>query len=134
MRIIASLAVVVGLALCGSPAGAQEEARRVAAGDYVEVDEQGVPNSTLAVKVHEVTPNILEARGANGWVVYASYDAAQKEYRGFFEWQKFGPYRSPAGKWADLYQIRLSRQDGGQFRIDGKSKDNEFVIRAAPKP
>ena len=109
-------------------------AGRVRAGEYVEVDENGVPNALLGVLVREVTPNIVEVRGANGWVTYTSYDEAQKEYRGFFEWQQFGPLRSPGGKWADLYQVRLVQQEDGQLHMTGKSKDNDFVIRAAPKP
>ena len=113
-----------------SPTGAG----RISAGAYIEVDEKGVPNPVLAVQVREVTPNILEVRGANGWVTYVSYDEAQKEYRRCFEWQQFGPYRSPGGKWADLYQVRLVQQDGGQLHMSGKSKANDFVIRAAPKP
>jgi hypothetical protein len=107
---------------------------RVGSGDYVEVDEKGVPNAALAVRVGEVTPNILEVRGANGWVAYASYDEARREYRGFFEWQQFGPHRSPGGKWADLYQVVLVRQEDGQLRMTGKSKANDFVIRAKAQP
>jgi hypothetical protein len=106
---------------------------RVAPGDYVEVDEAGAPNPALQIRVQEVTPNILEVRGANGWVTYASYDEDQKEYRGFFEWQQFGPVRSPGGKWADQYQVRLVRADG-LIQMTGKSKANEFVIRAKGKP
>jgi hypothetical protein len=109
-------------------------AGRVSPGEYVEVDDKGVPNPVFAVLVREVTPNILEIRGVNGWVTYASYDEAQKEYRGFFEWQQFGPIRSPGGKWADLYEVRLVRQHNGQLHMSGKSKANDFVIRAAPKP
>jgi hypothetical protein len=108
-------------------------AGRISPGEYVEVDEKGVPNPALAVQVREMTPNILEVRGANGWLTYVSYDEAQKEYRGFFEWQQFGPYRSPGGKWADLYQVRLIQQDAGQLHMTGKSKANDFIIRAAPK-
>ncbi len=103
---------------------------RVAAGEYVEVDESGTPNPLLGLRVAEVTPNIVEVRGANGWVAYASYDEAAKEYRGCFEWQTFGPRRSPPGKWADLFQVRLTRTEGGRIRVDGKSKENDFVIRA----
>jgi hypothetical protein len=109
-------------------------AGRVSPGENVEVDEKGAPNEPFAVRVQELTPNILEVRGVNGWVAYASYDEAQKEYRGFFEWQQFGPYRSPGGKWADLYQVRLVARAGGQFQMTGKSKANDFVIRAKPKP
>ena len=107
---------------------------RLAAGEYVEVDEKGVPNALLKLRVSEVTPNILEVRGAHGWVAYTSYDEGRKEYRGFFEWQRFGPQRSPAGKWADLYQVRLVRQADGKLYMSGKSKENDFVIRAADKP
>jgi len=113
-----------------SPTGAG----RISPGEYIEVDEKGVPNPVLGVQIREVTPNILEVRGANGWVTYVSYNEAQREYRGFFEWQQFGPYRSPGGKWADLYQVRLVQQDGGQVHMSGKSKANDFIIRAAPKP
>ncbi len=83
---------------------------RVNPGLYVQVDEQGVPNPPFVFRVQEVTPNIVEVRGINGWVCYASYEEAQKEYRGFFEWQQFAGYRSPGGKWADLYQVRLVAQ------------------------
>jgi hypothetical protein len=107
---------------------------RVIPGLYVEVDESGAPNPLLVVRVQEVTPNIVEVRGANGWVSYASYDEARKEYRGFFEWQQFGGYRSPGGKWADLYRVRLVAREGGQFHMTGKSKANDLVIRAKPKP
>jgi hypothetical protein len=107
---------------------------RVSPGLYVEVDDKGVSNPLLVVRVQEVTTNIVEIRGANGWVTYASYYVAQKEYRGFFEWQQFGDYRNPGGKWADLYQVRLVAQEGGQFHMTGKSKANDFVIRGKPKP
>ena len=107
---------------------------RVTPGLYTEVDEQGQPNPLFEVRVQEVTPNIVEVRGANGWVAYASYDDARKEYRGFFEWQRFGDSRSPGGKWADLYQVRLVALEGGQFHMTGKSTGNDFVIRGKPKP
>ena len=105
-------------------------AGRLSPGDYVELDEAGTPNPRLGLRVAEVTPNIVEVRGANGWVAFASYDEATKEYRGCFEWQTFGPRRSPAGKWADLFQVRLTRTEGGRIRMDGKSKENDFVIQA----
>ena len=97
------------------------------------MDGKGVPNEALAVRVLQVTPNILEVRGVNGWVAYAAYDEARTEYRGCFEWQQFGPYRSPGGKWAELYQVRLVGQEGGQFQMIGKSKGNDFIIRSKPK-
>jgi uncharacterized protein (TIGR03067 family) len=107
---------------------------RVSPGLYVEVNERGEPNPLLEVGVQEVTPNIVVVSGANGWVVFAAYDEAQKEYRGFFEWKQFGAYRSPGGKWADLYQVRLVAQEGGQFHMTGKSKANDFIIRGMSKP
>jgi hypothetical protein len=107
---------------------------RVTTGDYVEVDDKDVANPLLGVRVQEVSPNIIELRGANGWVTYASYDEAQKEYRGFFEWQQFGPHRSPGGKWADLYHVRLVVLEGGKLHMNGRSKTNDFVIRAKVKP
>jgi hypothetical protein len=141
MKRIPSLGIVL---LCGAAIAVAAEtekpnlqpagAGRVSPGDYLEVDEKGVPNALFAVQVRDVTANIVEVRGANGWVTYASYDEAQREYRGFFEWQQFGPHRSPGGKWADLYQVRLVQQEDGQLHMTGKSKANEFVIRAAPKP
>jgi hypothetical protein len=130
---LVSVAAVVGGEQEKS-AAADERAGRVGAGDYVEQDEQGRPNPLFTLRAREVTANILELRGANGWVAYLSYDESAREYRGFFEWQQFGPYRSPGGKWADLYQVRLVRQDGGRFVMTGKSKSNDLTIRAAPAP
>lgn len=126
-----SFATVVGGGQ-DQPAAAADRVGRVSAGDYVEHDEQGTPNPMLTLRAREVTPHILELRGVNGWVAYLSYDESAREYRGFFEWQQFGPYRSPGGKWADLYQVRLVRQDGGRFVMTGKSKTNELTIRAVP--
>jgi hypothetical protein len=133
--------------LCGptvasmAPAGDKEKADpapagvgRVSPGVYVELNEKGEPIPMLVVGVQEVTPNIVMLRGANGWLAFASYDEAQKEYRGFFEWKEFGPVRSPGGKWADLYQVRLVAQEGGQFHMTGKSKANDFIIRGKPRP
>ena len=134
MRVAVSLWVVVGFASCGNAVFAKEESGRVASGEYVEVSEKGVPDPNLRLGVREVTPNILEVRGINGWAAFASYDEARKEYRGFFEWQRFGPHRSPGGKWADLYEIRLIREKGGRLHMTGKSKANDFVIRAVVKP
>lgn len=110
-----------------------EGAGRLPEGTYVEVDEKGVEEPRLAIRLRPVTANIVEVRGANGWVVFASYDEAQREYRGFFEWQQYGPLQSPGGKWADLYQVRLVRQNDGLLHMTGKSKANEFVIRAVAK-
>jgi uncharacterized protein (TIGR03067 family) len=107
---------------------------RVSPGLYVEVNEKGEPNPLSGVGVQEVTPNIVVVSGANGWVAFAAYDEARKEYRGCFEWKAFGPYRSPGGKWADLYQVRLVAQEGGQFLMTGKSRANDFIIRGKPKP
>jgi uncharacterized protein (TIGR03067 family) len=97
------------------------------------VNEKGETNPGLVVGVQEVTSNIVVVHGANGWVAFASYDEAQKEYRGFFEWKEFGAYRSPGGKWADLYQVRLVAQEGGQLHMTGKSKAHDFLIRARPR-
>lgn len=112
------------------PSAEQAGTGRVPAKEYVEVDEKGVPNPRFRLRVAEATPNILEIRGINGWVAYTSYDEGQKEYRGFFEWQRLGPLGNPGGKWADLYQVRLIRQPDGQLLMTGKSKANDFVIRA----
>jgi WD40 repeat protein len=103
---------------------------RVKPGDYVEVDDKGVENLALRIRVNELTQNLLELRSGKGWVAYASYDAARREYRGFFEWQKFGPDRSPGGVWADLYQIRIERLESGQLNVTGRSKANVLMIRA----
>ena len=129
-------AAVVSMAGGGDPDKADATPAgigRVNAGEYVEMDEKDVANPALLLRVQVVTPNIVEVRGVNGWVTYASYDEDRKEYRGFFEWQQFGPYRSPSGKWADLYQVRLVAQPGGQLHMTGKSKANDFVIRARPR-
>jgi hypothetical protein len=107
---------------------------RVNPGLYVEVNEKDEANPLLVVAVQEVTPNIVMVRGANGWVTFACYDEADKEYRGFFEWKDFGAGRSPGGKWADLYQVRLVAQEGGRIYMTGKSKANDFIIRGKPKP
>jgi hypothetical protein len=144
MKRIPYLVVVL---LCGAAvasmtrAGDQDKADhtpagvgRVSPGLYVEVDEKGEPNPLFVVEIQEVTPNIVVVRGANGWVTFASYDEAQKEYRGFFEWKEFGADRSPGGKWADLYQVRLVAQESGQFHMTGKSKANDFIIRGKAKP
>lgn len=130
LLIVAPIALAGGAEKGASPEGAG----RVAAGDYVETDEAGVANPALLLRVREVTPNIVEVRGVNGWVTFAAYDEGRKEYRGFFEWQQFGPARSPQGKWADLFQVRLVALEGGKLHLVGKSKANEFVIRATPKP
>jgi hypothetical protein len=111
---------------------------RVSLGEFVEVDEKGIPQPVLPdvpkllIKIDEVTPNIVVLSGINGWVTFASYDESKKEYRGFFEWKQFGPLRSPGGKWADLYEVRLIKQANGDILMTGKSKTNEFVIRATP--
>ena len=136
-----ALVFLCGAAVASTAGGGDQEKAgptpggvgRVNPGEYVEVDEKDVSNPALVVRVQEMTPNILEVRGANGWVTYASYDEGRKEYCGFFEWQQFGPYRSPGGKWADLYQVRLVARPGGQLHMTGKSKANDFVIRAKPK-
>jgi hypothetical protein len=107
---------------------------RVSPGLYNELNDQGEVNPVSLVQIQEVTPNIVEVRGANGWVVFASYDEAKKEYRGFFEWQRFGEHRSPGGKWADLYQVRLVAQGGRQFHMTGKSTANDFIIRGKRRP
>ncbi len=103
---------------------------RLPAKEYIEVDEKGVPNARFLLRVAEATPNIVEVRGINGWVAYASYDEAQKEYRGFFEWRRLGTGGAPGGKWADLYQIRMVKNADGELVMTGKSKENDFVIRA----
>jgi hypothetical protein len=129
--------VVASMALAGNTdktGAASTGVGRVSPGLYVEVNETGEPNPPLLVVIQEVTPNIVMVRGANGWVAFAAYDDGQKEYRGSFEWRQFGPIRSPGGKWADLYQIRLVAQDGGKFHMTGKSKTNDFIIRGMPKP
>ncbi len=137
-RTSAALVVLFTAGLAGAASPGEEKAApapaRVTQGEYVELDENGTPNPLLVMRVAEVSPNIVVVRGANGWVAFASYDEAAKEYRGFFEWQTFGPQRSPAGKWADLFQIRLTRAEGGRILMTGKSKENEFTIRAAAKP
>jgi hypothetical protein len=129
--------VVVAVAAAGrapeKDGAAAEGVGRVAPGEYVELDEQGVPNPSFVFAAREVTPNIIEVRGVNGWVAFAAYDEEKKEYRGCFEWQQFGPHRSPGGKWADLYQVRLVRLAGGRVEITGKSKANDMTIRAVPK-
>lgn len=106
---------------------------QVSTGDYVEVDELGMPNPSFPVRVTQLTPHILEVRGGNGWVAFVCYDDPTRTYHGFFEWQQFGPQRSPGGKWADLYQVKLIRQGDGVLRMTGKSSANEFVIRARAK-
>ncbi|MDY3560489.1 hypothetical protein R5W23_001724 [Gemmata sp. JC673] len=123
------------LAITFASAGADDKplpagSGRVAAKEYVEVDEKGVANARFRLRVREATPNILEIRGINGWVAFTSYDEGQKEYRGFFEWQQMGALGNPGGKWADLYQVRLVRQANGELLMTGKSKNNDFVIRA----
>ena len=118
-----------GPALAAEPKPAAGDGR-VAAGEYVEIDADGQPNRAFLLAVHEVTPNIIHLRGKNGWVAFASFDAAKKEYRGFFEWPD-GPGGRPGGKWADLYQIRVAVQDG-VLRVEGKSAGNELLIRAKP--
>jgi hypothetical protein len=103
---------------------------RVAAGDYVEIDPEGRADWNFTITVEEVTPNIVHFRGKNGWVAFASFDAAKNEYRGFFEFPRVGG-RGPGGKWADLYQVRAVVLDG-VLRIEGKSAENEMLIRARP--
>src|SRR5580698_4985706 len=90
-----------------APAGAG----RVSPGSYKELNEKGEINPLSMVEIQEVTPNIVVVRGVNGWVAFAAYDETHKEYRGSFEWRQFGANRSPGGKWADLYQIRLVAQE-----------------------
>jgi len=102
---------------------------RVPAREYVEIDAEGRANRDFLLVVQQVTPNMVHLRGKNGWVAFASFDAAKKEYRGFFEWQDIPGVGRPAGKWADLYQIRMVIQDG-VLRIEGKSSANEMLIRA----
>jgi hypothetical protein len=102
----------------------------VAAGEYVEIDPEGRANWDFTLLADEVTPNILCLRGRNGWVAFASFDAAKKEYRGFFEFQRIGG-RGPGGKWADLYHVRVAIEDG-VLRVEGKSAENEMLIRAKP--
>jgi hypothetical protein len=104
---------------------------RVPAGEYVEIDPEGRANRDFLLVVREVTPNIVHLRGRNGWVAFASFDAGKKEYRGFFEWPDLPGVGRPAGKWADLYQIRVVMRDG-VLRIEGKSAGNEMLIRARP--
>jgi uncharacterized protein (TIGR03067 family) len=107
---------------------------RVSPGVYKELNEKGELNPPSMVEIQEVTPNIVVVRGVNGWVAFAAYDEARKEYRGSFEWRQFGAARSPGGKWADLYQIRLIAVEGGLFHMTGKSKDNDFIIRGKVQP
>ena len=111
------------------PAGAG----RAKVGEYVEVDEKGKAEPRLRLQLQEVSPNIIAVRGINGWIMFASYDETNKEYRGFFEWQAFGPTRNPGGKWSDLYQVRLITQADGKLLMAGKSKANDFTIRAEPQ-
>jgi len=113
------------------PAPAPAGEGRVPPGEYVEIDPEGRPNRDFLLLVQEVSPNIVHLRGKNGWVAFASYDAAKKEYRGFFEWPEIPGLGRPGGKWGDLYQIRVAVQ-GGVLRIEGKSAANEMLIRAKP--
>jgi hypothetical protein len=106
---------------------------RISPGEFVETDEQGELNPAFLLKTEDVTPNIIVLSGINGWVAFACYNETKKEYRGSFEWKSFGPMRSPGGKWADLYEVRLIKQDNGNIVMTGKSKSNDFVIRATPK-
>lgn len=102
---------------------------RVAAGEYVEIDTEGRANREFLLAVREVSPNIVQVQGRHGWVAFASFDADKKEYRGFFEWPSVPGRGRPAGKWADLYQIRVLVK-GGVLQIEGKSAGNELLIRA----
>lgn len=123
------VAGVVSLGQAPKPAPAPAGDGRVSAGEYVEIDPEGRPNRDFLLAVQEVSPNIVHLRGRNGWVAFASFDAAKKEYRGFFEWPDLPGVGRPGGKWADLYQIRVVVQDG-VLRIEGKSAGNEMLIRA----
>jgi hypothetical protein len=111
---------------------------RIAVGQYIEIDAAGQANWLLGLTVQEVTPEFICVRGQHGWLAFAVYDVATKQYRGYFEWQEFGGRRSPGGKWGDLYQIRLFSQNG-VLRLEGRSPGNEILIRAtkqstAPPP
>ena len=130
--VVGLLAASSGLALrAQSQKPAPTGDGRAAAGEYVETDAEGRPNRDFLILVQPVTPNIVHLRGKNGWVAFASFDAEKKEYRGFFEWPDLPGVGRPAGKWADLYQIRVFAQDG-VLRIEGKSARNEMLIRARP--
>ena len=109
-----------------SPAG--DGQGRVKPGDYHEIDKDGRISSEFVMAAKAVTPNILELRGGNGWVAILGYDEEAKEYRGFWEWQSFKGGRSPGGKWADYYQVRIVRLSDGSLRMDGKSKGNDFQM------
>lgn len=135
---IMGLAVVGLFAVAGIVALRAQEPKpiptsdgRVPAGEYVEIDLEGQANRNLLLLVQEVSPNIIHLRGKYGWVAFVSFDAEKKEYRGFFEWPDIPGHGRPGGKWADLYQIRVTVQDG-VLRIEGKSAKNEMLIRAKP--
>jgi len=129
--------LAAGLVAVVTPIGAQQPKPapapagdgRVPVGEYVEIDPAGRPNRDFLIAVQQVTPNIIHLRGRNGWVAFASFDAGNKEYRGFFEWPDLPGVGRPGGKWADLYQVRVVVREG-VLRIEGKSAANEMLIRA----
>jgi len=104
---------------------------RLTVGEYVEIDSGGRANHNFMLVVQEVSPNIVQIRGKNGWIAFASFDADKREYRGFFEWPNIPGLGRPQGKWEDLYQIKVTVKEEG-LRIEGKSAKNELLIRAKP--
>jgi hypothetical protein len=117
------------------PPPAPGEFGRSIPGDYVQTKDDGVEDERFRLRVDNVTPSIVQVRGSNGWLAYASYDESRKEYKGFFEWQKFNEQqRSPGGEWAHLYEIRMQQLDKSHFVIFAKCPVYNFEIRAQMNP
>ncbi|MGL6074751.1 MAG: hypothetical protein ACRC8S_11370 [Fimbriiglobus sp.] len=113
-----------------------DEPGRISPGEYVQLDDKDQPMNDFTMTVTRVTPNILELRGNNGWVGYASFNADHKGYYGFWEWQSYKGERSPGGKFAELYSTHFYHSPEKKVIVlNGNSvKSNSFRFHYRPKP
>jgi hypothetical protein len=116
--------------------GDSDEPGRIPPGEYVQLDDKNNPRVDLTMTVTRVSPHILEARGNEGWVMYAVYSPEQKLYSGVWEWQSLKSDKIPATKAGIPYNVTFYHNpDLKLYVINGGSrKGDTFQFTFRPKP